>query len=1274
LTALAGEVRPKSFLENLFEYLDLPGATIRNIFAGRPLQSLQSIGAFAMPGLISRPEDQPDFGFVGNLLLDPLMYLSGGATAGAKTGVMTALKLGQKGFGRANTVRAITGVLRSEATRAGRKALRGKGMSWIDNWMRPLTGPGRGPAVRIIEPGAKFAGKRRAGQEILRGAARQEQAHLLRQARQIVQQSGLYEGSIKGALKTPELIEQMTKQGLLKSGGLRAGLPFMEGRTIAFADKNINLLQATPFYWIGRGVSKFGMEHSKAVRGAVEYTDNLIRKVYPGFRMTQAGRMTQAAAHAQMRRMMADADDTLGALFKNFDHEARQDFSQILADKDLRGSGVIDLATFKKKHPKLSKVTFDEQTMDIEDLLKMAREDRVPIVRARVDELKRGILAEGYDLEHLREADEMIRVAYRNGVPVVRDGKHRIQALSELGHKQVKVVFEHSDIDDAVAGWKKMMDDVKRELQERGIWMKDTDPRYIEKYQRLFERRLRKEYPELAEELKGINKRRKDAGLPAQTFQEAFPEVGLPPRLYFPQQYTDEIVAEVEKFNFKQRMFENQIGVEGVGKSATPKRVSTRSPYHGTREFYEQEEFIDYIGRLIGRAKGRPKKYYQELDIVELARKRMQAHARAVSNDDLVKNAKRLFGQEARVQGGLTRKQARDAAAALNRTSPVEGLYVARRARYRGKDPDITPIGGRYGPDDQEILDLITEGETVTVKAVAASTGFSVHKVRRTLNRFVKSGHLRKSRRGRVDQFEGVERALKAGEGKIPPEVVGGLKKVKYEVIQRRHMDMVDQAFSEWMKSGAGQMRPRGGMMAALDWWNKKLFKPFVTIGVGPVPNPAFHIRNILSGIWQAASDPQIGLASGLRHTAQIFYDGVASAVERIPGFKNVLPRTQMTKIIQASKGIDVKLTGQIVKGTNMTDTQIADALRRLNVTRHGFARMEDLVKAVQDANVGRGVGKTIKDTFLGHKFPALIAEAIEDRMRAQGFVAALKKGLTGDQAADATRRAFIDYEFVSTFHRNIRDFVPFAQFTIGQTPRTLATAMRNPRVMAPLYTAQAGVDTSGPVPPWISEQPHFRAGEDEEGNPLYVAGLGTPFEDINKFWAGTIGRTLEKGMGSTTAPLRFMYEQAARKEPYFGTELGKYKRETPATSIVPSVIAGRRTREITTAEGKKETISEVSPRLHRLLRYLPWTRQISMMNQLFDTRHKVWAKSVNILTGAKIRSVNEDKELRQMIGKYLKDQAESGNIGAFQKFFAYGDVDPELAGVIKAYYASKGK
>jgi hypothetical protein len=478
-----------------------------------------------------------------------------------------------------------------------------------------------------------------------------------------------------------------------------------------------------------------------------------------------------------------------------------------------------------------------------------------------------------------------------------------------------------------------------------------------------------------------------------------------------------------------------------------------------------------------------------------------------------------------------------------------------------------------------------------------------------------------------------------------------------YRVVERSDMALRDKAFADYVLRGGGKLDKRGPILSAFDWVNRRFFKPYVTVGVGALPNSAFVARNIASGVWMVATDEKIGTAAGLRHVWEIANGAVAKVVDSIPGMK--VPkgfRTQLNRILAGQAD-----PHQIVKGTGLNEVEFFQLLTKEGHLRQSFSHAE-LGTAINTAKGWpKGFSGWAKELFLGTKFPTMINDAVEGRMRANAFRKALQT-LDPQDATKAVNDALINYDYVSTWHRNIRDVIPFAQFTIGMTPRTLKTLAYRPRVIAPLGHVQREAGGEGGIkPPWVAEQPSIPIGLDEEGKRAYIAGLGTPFEDMNKFWAGSIGRTLEKGVAQTTPPIRAAYEAMSGRSPFFGRSVNDYRALTPfarAVSNVPVVgkVVGRKSREVTDKKtGETKIIEQADPAFLRALSYLPWSRQISIVNQLWDQRKTKWQKSISLLTGGRTVSVDEEKELKKLINSYLKEQADAGNIGAFQKFYAYG-------------------
>lgn len=917
---LAKDAEERGLLENLFRYLDLPGTAVRSLLTGEGGTALRSLGAFALPGLVDQPEERPDFGFLGNLATDPLLFLTGGG-AGAKAAIQGA---GKGLLRRGAVTKATARVLGREATKSGRKYLRGLGEGLVG-----------------------------------KSASRSRQAGLLRLARK--------------ATANPKLVDRLTQQGLLRKGGLRLGLPFTEGKTIAAAGKSVNLAMASPYYWAARSVAK-PLKNTKLGQGVVKAFDGYLKKLYPGFGMTETGKHLVAGRNATTRRMTGEAAQEVVATFKTFDKAALEDFHRVLT------------------------------------------QDMTP--------------------------------------------------------EAFKAAHAGIDFETTLARYKAFMDKIKEDLVERGIW----EPRA----------------PQIG---------------PTKALSST--------QTYVPRQLSDEAVEAIERLNFE-NFLANTEDVFQLNKGTA--RGLTGNVFQKARKYSTNEEFEEAFRAMVPDVDA-----VRNLNVAELAMRRAQAHARTVANFDMLKRAKKV--------------------------------------------------------------------------------------------------------------------------------------------------SLRDRAFGEWARAGAGRLSKRGAVGELVDFVNRKAFKPMVTVGVGPIVNPAFNIRNMVSGIWQAAAHPGIGAASGLRHTAQIIRDGIASAVEKVPGIGK-LPRSQMTNILRASKeGPEAiaRLADRVVKGTQHTEREIAGLLREHGVVRHSFVSAERIADELEPIRMMTAkLGRRVWERVAGTRFPGQVAEAIEDRMRSQGFVHALRKGLDPEDAAQATREAFIDYEMVSDLHRNIRDYIPFAQFTIGQTPRTVKTALTRPRVLSPLTAVYSRDDDDTVLPPWVREQPNLPLGQDREGNTAMLAGLGTPFEDINKFGS------LERGLlGSLSPMVKIPLEQATGRDPYFQRPIYGYRRRTPASGPLADLMGQTRDR---VDKQTGEVVREVNPKLNYWLGRLPWSRQISMANQLWDTRRAPIHKMISLLTGAKVVSVDQDKEIRKLVLSYLKKQADDGNVVEFRRFFADQTINPELSAMIKAWYAASRK
>ena len=105
----------------------------------------------------------------------------------------------------------------------------------------------------------------------------------------------------------------------------------------------------------------------------------------------------------------------------------------------------------------------------------------------------------------------------------------------------------------------------------------------------------------------------------------------------------------------------------------------------------------------------------------------------------------------------------------------------------------------------------------------------------------------------------------------------------------------------------------------------------------------------------------------------------------------------------------------------------------------------------------------------------------------------------------------------------------PFARWMAVNMPAQVQNLVYNPDRLSKLAIATKSRDSFAEdieadaytMPDWILERSHAVLGKDEDGNleVLYLA--GAPFEDINRFFAGGFGNTMENVLADVTPILR---------------------------------------------------------------------------------------------------------------------------------------------------------
>ena len=73
-------------------------------------------------------------------------------------------------------------------------------------------------------------------------------------------------------------------------------------------------------------------------------------------------------------------------------------------------------------------------------------------------------------------------------------------------------------------------------------------------------------------------------------------------------------------------------------------------------------------------------------------------------------------------------------------------------------------------------------------------------------------------------------------------------------------------------------------------------------------------------------------------------------------------------------------------------------------------------------------------------------------------------------------------------------------------------------------------------------------------------------------------------------------------------------------------------------------------------------------LDKAFDERKGRFISILNYATGVKIASINEEREIRRLLAKYFEGRIADGDIGEVQAFYQRGEVDPEMAKLLREY------
>jgi hypothetical protein len=271
---------------------------------------------------------------------------------------------------------------------------------------------------------------------------------------------------------------------------------------------------------------------------------------------------------------------------------------------------------------------------------------------------------------------------------------------------------------------------------------------------------------------------------------------------------------------------------------------------------------------------------------------------------------------------------------------------------------------------------------------------------------------------------------------------------------------------------------------------------------------------------------------------------------------------------------------------------------------------------------------------------------ATERFTRTWHFESMKAQGLTDMEAAARVRHDLLDYSQLTDFERRaMKRAVPFYSWTRRVIPTIVEAYVKHPGKSALLTRATTlpSVERDGDVPEWIRQSAAIPFGKNEQGDPRYLTGLGSPLEELNKLdwtspeggWLGA-GSTLARKVGVQLNPLaRVPIEFGTKRDMFYDRPILAGDKASALLNL-PGLRQMFGVRESVGPEGKTRFSGD--PLALQLLRGSPASRAVQTVSNLTDAATNIdpsksgMQSLLQALTGIRLPSVDPIDQERTKI------------------------------------------
>ncbi len=427
-----------------------------------------------------------------------------------------------------------------------------------------------------------------------------------------------------------------------------------------------------------------------------------------------------------------------------------------------------------------------------------------------------------------------------------------------------------------------------------------------------------------------------------------------------------------------------------------------------------------------------------------------------------------------------------------------------------------------------------------------------------------------------------------------------------------------------------------------------KLNKPFKAAATGGilVPRLNFTVGNVTSSVWQAFSNKESRAQTWetAKRVIPTIFGSIGDGLKQL-GVHSI-PDSDAAIVANAAR----KSGGSREKMLELIDDPDLKAAVQHGVLDGGFVNSEQMMANASERLRG---AKSLQNWLY---WPQAIAKGSEQRMRYGIFKDLKKAGKPDAEAARIANETLLNYNMVSAENRAARSGLPFFQFVAKTIPQQ--AKLLGEKSLAGSFTRNAlrgsltGQDD--PVYPWMEGKLNIPVGADEEGNNQYLSSLRLPFEALGQIpnisaSPRTFGRQAEQSIGGSAHPLlKTAYSYFSGEDPFFDSPVGSYSK---LPGNIEAGDAGRAYNQLA-GTGMIQPLASLA----------------QTAGKFADDRTSPAEKAINILTGAKIQSVDADRALQQKLTDYLQRHPE---VKSFESLYTKSD-SPEVQALLRELQAAK--